>query len=70
MIQANTEIGSGMYSVIIEVPEQLKPITYIVLTHELYQIFKVIDKINPDIIANAMQMITDDLRKEGRNEQN
>ncbi len=77
MIQANTEIGRSMYddralhgSVLINVPEQLKPISDLVLTHELYEIFRAIDKIDPDIIINAQQMLIDDVRKEVKDEQN
>lgn len=77
MIQANTEIGRSMYdkmslhgSVVINVPEQLKPMTKVVLTRELYEIFRAIDKIDPDIIINAQQMLIDTVRQEVENEQN
>lgn len=77
MIKASTEIGRSMYdnmalhgSVLINVPEQLKPITKLVLTRELYEIFRAIDKIDPDIIINAQQMLIETVRQEVQNEQN
>jgi hypothetical protein len=77
MIQANTEIGRSMYdnmalhgSVLINVPEQLKPITKVVLTRELFEILKTIDKIDPDIILNAQEMLIEKVRKEVEDEQN
>lgn len=77
MIQVNTELGRSMYdnmklhgAVLINVPEQLKPIANIVLTHELYEILKAIDKIDPEIIIHAQQMLIDDVRKEVKDEQN
>ena len=71
MILANTEIGRSMYdnmalhgSVLINVPEQLKPITKEVLTHELFEILKTIDKADPDIIIDAQKMLIEHVQNE------
>ena len=71
MILANTEIGRSMYdnmalhgSVLINVPEQLKPITKEVLTHELFEILKTIDKVDPDIIIDAQKMLIEHVQNE------
>lgn len=60
MIKANTEIRRSVYddmklhgSVLIDVPKQLKPVSKMVLTYELSEILKSLDKIDPDIIIDA-----------------
>ena len=71
MIQANTESGRSMYdnmklhcAVVIAVPEQLKPIAKEVFTYELAEILKTMDKIDPDIIIDAMKILTEEVKNE------
>ena len=71
MINANTEIGRSMYdnmqlhgNVIISVPDKLKPLSKMVLTHELGEILKTLDKIDPDIITNAMKILIEEVQNE------
>ena len=73
MIKANTEIRRSVYddmklhgSVLIDVPKQLKPMAKTVLTYELGEILKTLDKIDHDIITEAMKILI----KEVQNEQN
>lgn len=64
MIKANTVMKSSTNgnmkldgSVLIEVPKQLKPVAKMALTHELAEILKSLDKIDPDIIIVAQKML-------------
>lgn len=63
MIKVNTVMKSSIDgvmklegSVMIDVPKQLKPLSKMVLTYELTEILKSMDKINPDIITDAMKL--------------
>ena len=71
MINANTEIGRSMYdamqldgNVIIAVPDKLKPLSKEVLTQELGEILKALDKIDPDIIIDAQKMLIEYVQNE------
>lgn len=64
MIKANTVLKSSTNgamkldgSVMIGVPKQLKPVSKMVLTHELAEILKSLDQIDPDIIIDAQKML-------------
>ena len=54
----------------VEVHEKLMPYAKDVLTNELYSILKAIDRIDPDIILNAQEMLIEKVRKEVEDEQN
>lgn len=71
MINVNTEIGRSMYdnmqlhvNVIISIQDKLKPLSKMVLTYELCEILKALDKIDPDIITNAMKILIEDVQNE------
>lgn len=73
MIKANTVMKSCTNgamkldgSVLIDVPKQLKPLAKIVLTQELYQILSSLDKIDPEIILDALSPYMEDVQNGSR----
>ena len=71
MIKANTIMKSSIDgnmkldgSVLIDVPKQLKPVSKMVLTYELAEILKSLDKIDPDIITDAMKLLIEEVQNE------
>jgi hypothetical protein len=71
MIKANTVMKSSTNgnmkldgSVLIDVPKQLKPAAKMVLTHELAEILKAMDKIDPDINTDALKILIEEVQNE------
>lgn len=71
MIKANTIMKSIIDgsmklegSVLIDIPKQLKPAAKMILTHELAEILKSLDKIDPDIITDAMKLLIEEVQNE------
>lgn len=71
MIKANTVMKSSTNgkmslqgSVLIDVPKQLKPAAKMILTHELGEILKSLDQIDPDIITEAMKILIEEVQNE------
>lgn len=71
MIKANTVMKSSANgnmrldgSVLIDVPNQLKPAAKMILTHELAEILKSLDQIDPDIIIDAQKMLIEHVQNE------
>ncbi len=71
MIKANTLVISSTKNekrvqgqVLIDVPKQLKPVAKTVLTQELFEIFKSLDEIDPDIIIDAQKMLIEYVQNE------
>ena len=67
MIKANTVMKSSTDGkmklqgiVLIDVPKQLKSASKIVLTHELAEILKSLDKIDPDINTDALKILIEE----------
>lgn len=71
MIKANTVMKSSTNgnmkldgSVLIDVPKQLKPVAKMVLTHELAEILKSMDRIDPDINTDALKILIEEVQNE------
>lgn len=71
MIKANTIMKSSTNgnmkldgSVLIDVPKQLKPAAKMVLTHELAEILKAMDRIDPDINTDALKILIEEVQNE------
>lgn len=71
MIKANTVMKSSTNgemrldgSVLIDIPKQLKPVAKMVLTHELAEILKFLDKIDPDINTDALKILIEEVQNE------
>lgn len=71
MIKANTVIKNSTNgdmrlegSVLIDVPKQLKPAAKMILTHELGEILKSMDRIDPDIITDGFKILIEEVQNE------
>lgn len=71
MIKANTIMKSNTDGnmrlqgrVLIDVPKQLKSAAKMILTHELAEILKSLDQIDPDIIIDAQKMLIEHVQNE------
>ncbi len=71
MIKANTVMKSSIDgnmkldgSVMIDVPKQLQPAAKMILTHELAEILKSLDKIDPDINTDALKILIEEVQNE------
>lgn len=71
MIKVNTVMKSSTNgkmslqgSVLIDVPKQLQPAAKMILTHELGEILKSLDQIDPDIITDAMKILIEEVQNE------